>query len=83
MIQSQRAEQERFAEWLDAWYGIAAPEPTGDMMKAAELAMGADMPDAGAGGMARSQSAGPVFALGVVLLLLAIVGGMTVRRRRA
>lgn len=40
MVYSQRAEQEEFAGYLQEFYGIQAPAPTGDMMQAMHSAMG-------------------------------------------
>ncbi|MDP9383507.1 MAG: DUF305 domain-containing protein [Chloroflexota bacterium] len=83
MVQSQREEQEQFAEWLEEWYGIEAPEPMGDMMAAAQLAMGeTQMPEAGAGGMARSARGNEALPIVAALALLAlVVGAHTLRRR--
>lgn len=49
MVGSQRAEQEEFAGYLRDFYGIEAPEPTGDMEAAMQLAMdsGMQMPETG------------------------------------
>jgi uncharacterized protein (DUF305 family) len=49
MIETQSAEQEEFAGYLQQFYGIDAPKPTGDMMRAMQLAMdgGTQMPDTG------------------------------------
>lgn len=85
MVESQRAEQEQFAEWLKDWYGIEAPEPTGDMMAAAQLAMGVtQMPETGAGGMSRSEGGNEALPIVVALGLLALaVGAYSLRRRLA
>lgn len=83
MVRSQREEQAEFAGYLQQFYGIQAPEPTGDMTAAMELAMDAQMP--GAGGGAASGVAGRVgvVALGIGALLAAIAGGYALRRRAA
>ncbi len=83
MIRSQREEQEQFAEWLQEWYGIEAPEPTGDMM-AADHAMGTGMPNAGAGGMSRgTEDNASVLVAAVLGLLVLMTGGYMLRRRAA
>ncbi len=83
MVESQRAEQEQFGEWLKDWYGIEAPEPTGDMMAAAQLAMGqTQMPEAGAGGMSRSEGGNEALPIVVALGLLTLaVGAYSLRSR--
>ena len=78
MIASQREEQERFTTYLQAWYGIAAPEPTGDSQKAMELAM-AEAPDT-------AVSIGSTALPGTVVLglaLLAVAAMVAVVRLRA
>lgn len=78
MIASQREEQERFTTYLQEWYGIAAPEPTGDAQAAMELAM-AEAPDT-------AVSIGSTALPGTVVLglvLLAAAAAVTVVRLRA
>jgi uncharacterized protein (DUF305 family) len=82
MVQSQREEQERFAGWLEEWYGIEAPEPTGDMMAATEHAVGTDMPNAGAGGMSRAAGDNGPVVIPVILGLLALMTGTYILRHR-
>ncbi len=83
MIESQRAEQEEFARYLHEFYGIEAPEPTGDMMAAADYAMGG-MPETGAGGMAGSvRENTPVAATISAGLLALTLGALALRRRLA
>lgn len=81
MVSSQKAEQEQFAEWLKMWYGIDVPEPTGDMMKAMEFAMGTDMPDTGAGGLASSRDSYGILLLGIAATLTLLLSGYILRRR--
>ncbi len=79
MIESQRAEQEQFGEWLQTWYGIEAPEPTGDMEAAMAMMMGG-MPHTGAGGMASRAGAGVLQTAALVALVAAGLG-YTLRHR--
>lgn len=81
MVASQQQEQEQFAEWLKTWYGIDAPEPTGDMMAAMQYLMGADMPDAGAGGLSGFPRTSLIVSLAVLAALMALAGGYGLRRR--
>lgn len=83
MVESQRAEQEQFAEWLKEWYDVEAPEPTGDMMAAAELAVGADMPEAGAGGLSGSGGGSALLPASLLAGLAALVVAYGARRRIA
>jgi uncharacterized protein (DUF305 family) len=79
MIASQREEQARFGTYLRDWYGIAAPEPTGDSQAAMELAM-AEAPNT-AVSLRSSAFSGPVL-LGLVLLAAAATAA-AVRLREA
>lgn len=81
MVESQRAEQDLFAGWLEAWHGIDAPAPTGDMMAAMELAMDMEMPDAGGGALSGPTGGIP---LGFAALgLLGALAAYVLRRRLA
>lgn len=76
MVSSQRAEQEQFAGYLSDFYGIEAPEPTGDMEAAMRLAMepGMQMPDTGGPSL-------PAVAVLVAVLLAALAAGAYALRR--
>ena len=78
IIDSQRAEQEEFAGYLQQFYGIEAPAPTGDMMQGMQAAMGD-------GSMQMPQTGGPspvvVVAAAGALLVAAVVAGSYVLRR--
>jgi uncharacterized protein (DUF305 family) len=80
MIESQRAEQDLFARWLRDWYGIRAPEPTGDMMAAARFATPTGLPDTGEGGLRRREGATAAVAAAA---LGAVAGVLLLRRRLA
>lgn len=85
MIKSQSAEQKQFAGYLQQFYGIDAPKPTGDMMQAMQLAM-----DGGAQGATQMPNTGgpAVFSRGSLAMLAgallvaagATVGGIVLRR---
>lgn len=90
MIATQREEQERFARYLSEWYGIDAPEPTGNMQAAMEFAMSVTQtpgfPATGGGGTAGLDENGarPLLALVAALLLTtAGVGGYVMRHKLA
>lgn len=75
MITAQKKEQKEFGTWLQKWYGITPPTPTGDMQDGMDAVMG--MPSAGAGGMAGTESGRPwalplvgVAATGLALLVM-------------
>jgi LPXTG-motif cell wall-anchored protein len=70
MVRTQQAEQEEFAGYLQDFYGIEAPEPTGDMERAMQLAM--DMPETGG-----LSLVSVVVAAGALLA----VAGLVLRRR--
>lgn len=74
MIDTQREEQEQFATWLQQWYRITPPTPTGDMQDAMEAVMGGMMPDTGA-----EEWAGWV----ALAAALALLGSGFVLRRKA
>lgn len=76
MISTQQAEQEQFAGYLKEFYGIDAPAPTGDMMRAMQLAMdaGIQMPETG------GPSLPAITALGAALLAALAAGAYAVRR---
>lgn len=67
MVDSQRAEQDKFATYLAEWYGVDAPEPTGDMQAAMELALDviAGLAEAPNTSMATPGAGSPVVPLGV------------------
>ena len=78
MVDSQRAEQEEFAGYLQQFYGIQAPAPTGDMMRAMQAAMG----DAS---MQMPQTGGPsplglAVAAGALVAAAAAAGAYALRR---
>lgn len=88
MVDDQTAQQGRFAAYLQNWYGVSAPEPTGDVQAGMEYAMGTlnlpGMPNTGEGGTARSVDNGlaTTTTLGIVALLAVVsVGGLAVLRR--
>lgn len=78
MIETQGAEQEEFAGYLQEFYGMEAPQPTGDMMQAMQLAMDGDaqgatqMPDTG------GLPLGGALVVGSILALVA--AGLALRR---
>ena len=74
MIDSQTEEQERFAGYLQEWYGIEAPEPTGDAMAAMELAQ-SEMPNTAMSGpksVPTGRGVLPILA-GIALLSAAVI----------
>ncbi len=78
IIDSQRAEQEEFAGYLQRFYGIEAPAPTGDMMGAMQAATG----DAS---MRMPQTGGPsplglAVAAGALVAAVAAAGAYALRR---
>ncbi len=78
MVDSQRAEQEEFAGYLQEYYGIQAPAPTGDMMQAMHAAMGDSS-------MQMPQTGGPsplvlVAAAGALVTAAIAVGAYALRR---
>lgn len=75
MIDSQREEQEQFGTWLQQWYGITTPTPTGDMQDGMDAVMDMMMPDTGA-----EEWAGWA-AIASALVLLG--GGYMLRRKLA
>lgn len=78
MVSSQRAEQKEFAGYLEDFYGIEAPAPTGDMEAAMQLAMeGSGMPLPETGGPSLSIVAA---ALAAVALAALAAGAYAVRR---
>lgn len=83
MVRSQREEQAEFARYLQQFYGIQAPEPTGDMMAAMDMAMDAEMPETGGGAASGMAGRSGAVALGVGALLAALAGGYVLRRRSA
>ena len=77
MVSSQRAEQDEFAGYLREFYGIEAPEPTGNMQKAMQVAMegsGMRMPETG------GLSLPTVAALVAIALATLIAGAYALRR---
>lgn len=77
MVSSQRAEQEEFAGYLSEFHGIQAPEPTGDMEAAMQLAMeGSGMPLPETGGPSL-----PIVMALVAVALAALAAGMYALRR--
>jgi LPXTG-motif cell wall-anchored protein len=75
MIDAQRAEQEQFGTWLQQWYGMTPPAPTGDMQDGMDAVMDMLMPATGATDW-RIWTA----VAGAVALLSS---GYVLRRRRA
>lgn len=78
MVDSQRAEQKEFAGYLQQFYGIEAPAPTGDMMRAMQAATG----DAS---MQMPQTGGPspvglLVAAGALVAAAAATGAYALRR---
>ncbi len=78
MVDSQRAEQEEFAGYLQEFYGIQAPAPTGDMMQAMQAAMGdssMQMPQTGG-----PSPVGIMAAAGALVVAAAATGAYALRR---
>lgn len=78
MVDSQRAEQEEFAGYLQEFYGIEAPAPTGDMMQAMHSAMGdssMQMPETGG-----LSPVGIMVAAGALVAAAAAVGAYALRK---
>ena len=83
MIESQTEEQERFASYLQEWYGIEAPEPTGDAMAAMELAQ-SEMPNTATSAPETVPTGGMLTMLaGIALLSAALVVAVGRGRRHA
>lgn len=81
MIDAQTEEQDRFAMYLAEWYDIGAPEPTGNMAAAMELAMdfAEDAQPAPDTAMAPASWTGlPLGAIGVLLVVLSAL--ISIRR---
>jgi LPXTG-motif cell wall-anchored protein len=75
MVDSQRREQQQFGTWLQQWYGITAPKPTGDMQDGMDAVMGMVMPETGA-----EEPLWAVLAAGALALF---GGGFLLRRKLA
>ena len=78
MVDSQRAEQEEFAGYLQEFYGIEAPAPTGDMMQAMHAVMGdssMQMPQTGG-----ISPVGIIAATGALLVAAVAAGAYALRR---
>lgn len=77
MVSSQQAEQDEFAGYLRDFYGIEAPEPTGDMEAAVRLAAedsGMQMPETG------GLSLTAVVALAAAVLAALVGVGFALRK---
>lgn len=92
MVEDQTSEQQLFATFLQSWYGIQAPQPTGDMQAGMELAMAGQstmpgMPNTGDGGTqqpnATATSWGAIAAVAGALLLLGAGAYWLLRRSPA
>lgn len=79
MIEDQTAQQQLFGTYLQSWYGIQPPQPTGDMQAGMELAMGGQstmpgMPNTGGGGAQQQAGTdtpwGLIVTAGIIILLL-------------
>jgi len=79
MIDSQREEQERFTAYLREWYGIEAPEPTGDATAAMELAQ-SSMPNTATPAPGAAPGSNGELAVVVGAALLAIAAGVVALR---
>ena len=79
MITMQKQEQDQFGAWLQTWYNVTPPQPTGDMQHGMDAAMAAPTPsNLPATGLAASLSWWlAALSLGALLLL----GGALLRRR--
>jgi len=75
MIHSQQEEQEQFSTWLQQWYGITPPPPTGDMQDGMDAMMPMGLPATGA--------ADTLWAAIVAGALVLLAGGYVLRRRLA
>ena len=78
IIDSQRAEQEEFAGYLQEFHGIEAPAPTGDMMRAMQATTGnasMQMPQTGG-----PSPVGLVVAAGTLVAAAAAAGAYALRR---
>lgn len=73
MITSQREEQEQFGTWLQQWYGITPPTPTGDMQDGMDAVMPMGLPATGA-----ADTLWAAFVAGALALL---AGGYVLRRK--
>jgi uncharacterized protein (DUF305 family) len=83
MITSQQQEQAQFGAWLQAWDGITAPLPTGDMQHGMNLGMGMQLPDTGADGTSWSHDNwGRWATLGTSVVML-LGSGYLLRRKLA
>jgi uncharacterized protein (DUF305 family) len=82
MITSQQHEQVQFAAWLQSWYGITAPAPTGDMQHGMEAAMVMMLPDTGVDETVGSASWGISWAA-ITGVLVLLGGGYALRRKLA
>lgn len=78
IIETQRAEQEEFAGYLQEFHGIEAPAPTGDMMQGMQAAMGDSSMQ-----MPRTGGPSPVSiaaAVGALLVAAGAAGAYALRR---
>lgn len=75
MIRSQQEEQEQFGTWLQQWYGITPPTPTGDMQDGMDAMMPMGLPATGA--------ADTLWAAIVAGALALLAGGYMLRRTLA
>lgn len=91
MVDDQTAQQQRFATYLNDWYGVNAPQPTGDVQAGMDYALGTanlpGMPNTGEGGMAQPQRGGSASWLllggaGVLVLAVMLAASRLTPRRR-
>ena len=82
MVEMQRSEQEEFETWIEQWYGIDAPTPTGNPETAMALAMDVEIPDTSTESPADSSGNGPAMPL-ALLVAAAVGGGLFALRRLA
>lgn len=82
MIASQQREQEQFGSWVERWYAVEAPAPTGHMAAAMELAEAADLPDTAIADPGSSPASPPIALLAIAALAAAAWWLRVVERRR-
>ncbi len=82
MVSSQQAEQEEFAGYLQTFYDIEAPEPTGDMEQSMSLAMssGSSSSLPKSGGMSVGSLSSVAVLASALLVAATLVGGFALRR---
>lgn len=80
MVEMQRSEQDQFGTWIQQWYGVEPPVPTGNPDSAMALAMEIEIPDTSTEGPADVSGNQPVTWLALALAAAVVGGLLTVRR---